>query len=374
VNEAIAEYTRPLGSEAKLEAGYTLTQNRLDTDFAVAAFDAASNRFGNDAAKSNRFHYRDAIHAFYVTYGRSFGKLGFLAGLRPEFTTVKSHLVNTNVTIPSDYSRIYPSLHLAYKLAEKHELQWNYSHRIHRPESDELNPFPEYADPFNLREGNPKLLPEDVHSVEAGYSFTDGDTSFTSTVYHRYLYHGFTSITRDIGGGVLLTTRENLSENRSTGLEFTANTELGKLAALNFSANGFSNTLDASNLGYSANKSDFSWIAKLGATLHLPRSTTLQLNANYSSARLTAQGERLPSFVANLGLRHDFRQKKAAIVLTVSDLFNSLKEASRIDTPLLRQEVDRRRSARVVYLGMIYNFGKPVKQAKDDPMKFDNSL
>jgi outer membrane receptor protein involved in Fe transport len=282
--------------------------------------------------------------------------------------------VDTGVTIPNDYARVYPSLHLAYKLTEKHELQWNYSHRVHRPESDELNPFPEYADPFNLRAGNPRLQPEDVHSIEAGYGYTNGDTSFTSTVYHRYLYHGFTTITRDIGGGVLLTTRENLAESRSTGLELTANTDFGKMASLNFSANTFFNTLDASNLGYSASKSDLSWIAKLGATFHLPRATTLQFNTNYASARLTAQGSRRPSFVANLGLRHDFAQKKVAVVLTVSDLFNSLKEATSIDTPLLQQEVVRRRSARIVYLGLIYNFGKPTKKSKDDPMKFDNAL
>ena len=43
-------------------------------------------------------------------------------------------------------------------------------------------------------------------------------------------------------------------------------------------------------------------------------------------------------------------------------------------TPLLRQEVTRRRSARIVYLGLLYNFGSPAKKSKDDPLKFDNSL
>lgn len=45
-----------------------------------------------------------------------------------------------------------------------------------------------------------------------------------------------------------------------------------------------------------------------------------------------------------------------------------------LDTPLLHQESTRRRSARIVYVGYIYNFGKPVKKSKDDPLKFDNSL
>jgi hypothetical protein len=119
---------------------------------------------------------------------------------------------------------------------------------------------------------------------------------------------------------------------------------------------------------------DVSWSAKLGATFHLPRSTLLQLNANYTSTRLTPQGSRLPTSVANLGVRHDFPGKKLAAVLTISDLFNSLKEASRLDTPLLKQEIVRRRSARIVYVGFIYTLGKPAKKSKDDGLKFDNAL
>ena len=158
------------------------------------------------------------------------------------------------------------------------------------------------------------------------------------------------------------------------GLEVTANTDFGKLASLNFSSNTFYNTIDASNLGFSASKSDVSWLAKLGVTLHLPRDTQVQFNTNYSSARLTPQGERRPTWVANLGARHDFAKKKAAVVLTVSDLFNSLKETNVLDTPLLKETVMRRRSSRIVYLGFIYNFGAPAKKNKDDSLKFDNSL
>ena len=58
-------------------------------------------------------------------------------------------------------------------------------------------------------------------------------------------------------------------------------------------------------------------------------------------------------------------------MLTISDLFNSLKEATVLDTPLLRQEIVRRRSARIVYLGFVH---QPAKKPKDDPLKFDNSL
>ena len=34
----------------------------------------------------------------------------------------------------------------------------------------------------------------------------------------------------------------------------------------------------------------------------------------------------------------------------------------------------RRRSSRIAYLGLIYNFGKPAKKPKKEDLQFDNTL
>ncbi len=373
-HEASVDYTQPLGGEAKFESGYDLTRESRDSDFYNEYLDPGSGAWVEDLTKSNRFILDRTIHAFYATYAHTFGSVGVQAGVRPEITTTESRLVTTGLTIPNDYARIYPSLHLTYRLAEAHEWQLNYSHRIHRPETEDLNPFPEYLDPFTLRAGNPHLRPEDIHSVETGYSYHQGDTSFTATGYYRYTYHGFTSLTTSLGNGILLTTRENLAVNRASGLELTANAELGGHVTLNFSSNTFFNTIDASNLGYSSSRSDVSWFGKVGLTWRVTPATQLQFNTKYASAILMPQGERRPMFLANIGLRHDLWQKKAALVLTVSDLFNSLKGENIVDTPLLHEVIVQRRSSRIIYLGITYNFGQPGKKPKDDPLKFDNSL
>ena len=371
--EAVIEYVLPIDDYSRLEAGYTRSEERLNTDFAVSSLDPATGVFINDSTKSNRFDFKQTIHAFYLTYARTMGRFGFLAGLRPEQANTKSLLVNTGETIPYDYFRVYPSLHLSHKTSEYQELQLNYSHRVRRPESDDLNPFPEYSDPFTLRAGNPRLRPEDIHSIEAGYQYRDNQNTFVATIYQRYLTNGFTNVTRDIGNSVLLTTHENLATSRFTGLELSATTDLGKKVSLNFSSNTYFNSIDASNLGFTGAKSDVSWSAKLGATIHLPKETLLQFNTNYTSTRLTPQGSRRPTYIANLGLRRDFLQKKLALVVTISDLFNSLKDSTVIDTPLLKEVFTRRRSSRIVYVGFSYSFGQQSKR-KDDALKFDESI
>jgi outer membrane receptor protein involved in Fe transport len=373
-SEALIEYLRPLAGGAKLEAGYTREAATNNMNFVGSVFDPVAGVWTLNTARSNRFIYDDTIHAFYATYGRPLGRFGFLGGVRLEQASINTNQVTAQVLGNNDYFRLYPSLHLSYNLTEAWQLQLNYSHRVRRPEGDDLNPFPEYQDPYNLRAGNPHLLPEDIHSIEAGLQYKNNDTTYLGTAYYRYQYHSITDVSRYLDSTTLLTTKENLATNRSAGLELAATRNLGSRAAVNFSSNAFYNEIDASNLGYRARKSTWAWNAKLGASVHVAKTTLVQFNTNYTAKRLTPQGDRLPTFVANLGLRHDFPDKKTAVIVTVSDLFNSLKDRTRLDTPALQEEITRRRSARIVYVGLIYNFGKPARKTKDDSLQFDNQL
>jgi outer membrane receptor protein involved in Fe transport len=370
--EATAEYDQPFTGDAKLEAGYSLETDKDDENFIGNFLDPASNAWVVDTTTTNRFIYRDVIHALYATYGRPVGDFGFLAGLRLEQTYIDTNQVTVLLRNKNDYFRAYPTLHLSYNLSDASQLQLNYSHRIHRPESDDLNPFPEYQDPYNLQAGNPDLKPEETHSIEAGYQYKKDETSYLATLYYRDTYHGFTTVTRYINSTTLLTTQENLAESRSGGLELAATANAGSRVSLNFSSNAFYNEIDASNLGFSGTKSAIAWNAKLGATIHASKTTLVQFNTNYNGRRLTPQGYRLPTVVANIGLKHDLADKKTSLVLTLSDIFDSQRESTVIDTPTLHDVSTRRRSARILYVGMIYNFGKAKKKAKDDTLQFDN--
>jgi outer membrane receptor protein involved in Fe transport len=293
--------------------------------------------------------------------------------LRLEGTVVHSDQITTHVTDRMDYYRIHPTLHLNYNLTDTSQLQLNYSHRIHRPESDDLNPFPEYQDPYNLRAGNPRLRPEETHSIEAGYQYRKDETTYLVAGYFRDTYHAFTTVTRYIDTVTLLTTHENLATNRSGGLELVATTNVGSRLSINTSANAYYSEINAGNLGFAGMRSTIAWTGKANVVWHAGKSDSLQVDANYAARRLTAQGYRLPTAVANLGWRHEFHDHRYAFTATISDVFNSLKERTVIDTPTLHDDVTRRRSSRIIYAGFIYSFGKPTKKPKND-LQFDNSI
>ena len=94
---------------------------------------------------------------------------------------------------------------------------------------------------------------------------------------------------------------------------------------------------------------------------------------NQRSARLTPQGKIYPNFVFNTGIRQDLFKKKVSAVLSVSDLFRTLKQKVQLNTGDLKQIAIGRRDARILYFGFSYRFGKTIKKA-EEKMQFENGL
>jgi outer membrane receptor protein involved in Fe transport len=368
------DYSNPLTEKSTLEAGYEGEFNKYDFNFSADSLNITQQKWVKDVARTNQFILDENIHALYVTYEYTFGNFGLLGGLRAEESFIKSHLVTNDTTLNNDYFSIYPTVHLSYKLSEISELQINYSRRTRRPEADDLNPFPEYRDPKNISRGNPYLLPEYIHSVEFGYKFQTDQISLVPSIYYRYTYNRFTSVTTFIHDSISVTTEENLSNDQSAGVELILSGNIGDWFTANANVNTFYNQIDASNLGYSNNKSTITWSSGLTCNIHFTSTSMAQINSNYRSKRLTPQGENASSYVANLGFRQELMDGKLSLNATIADLFNTLKRESRIDTQYLNRTVINTRDSRIFYLGFTYHFGVPPKKSKEDNIRYDDGL
>lgn len=367
------EYTNPLSESSKLEAGYSGSFTQLDKNFYGEYYDTVQQKFVKDLVKSNQFLYKEFIHAFYATYQHSYEKFGYELGLRAEPVNIKGNLVTKDSLISNNYFKVFPTVHLSYKI-KNNELQLNYSKRVNRAEGDDLNPFPEYRDPRNLRAGNPKLLPEIIHSVEFGYKWQNKNYSFVPSLYYRYKKNGFTTVTIPVNDSVLLTTQQNLSNDQSAGLELIFSAKAGKFFSANLSSNFFYEKIDATELGYSEKKSIVSMSLNYNSSFVFTPTTFLQISCNYRSARLTPQGKRYGTFVLNAGMRQDLLKKKISVILTVSDLFKTLKYKSELNSTYFNELSVGRRDAQIIYLGISYRFGKLIKKSNEEKLQFDNNL
>lgn len=356
-----------------LVTGYELELDKADMRY--LAEDYLNDIWVKNMEKSNDYIFKEQVHSLYATLEHPFGRLDVMAGLRGEQSFIKSELLTLAQNVKDNYFMFYPTLHTTYKMNDENEFQLNYSLRVNRPEGDDLNPFPEYQDPYNVRAGNPHLRPEKIHSLELGWQWNHDVTTIIVTPYYRYTFNKMTEITEDLGDGVMKTTKENMSSSKASGAELILNTSLGHWLACNLSSNLFYNAIDATDLGYSKTKDAFGWYVSLNANITPVKNFMMQLNTRYNSSILTPQGKKLSTYIMNFGAKYDLPRYNLSFTATVSDLFDTFRNTTVINTPTINQRVERRRNPRTFYVGVIYNFGTNGKIKKNaSKLQYDENL
>ncbi len=365
-----ADYVQPWTKDGKFECGLAYDGQDFDVDNRGQNFDAALAAWITDPARTNRFIYRTGTAALYFQAKRKFKAVTASLGLRYEHTRAATDASSTHPGEVSAYERVHPSVQLSRPVNDTLQLQVNYGHRLRRPTSDDVNPFPDYHDPYNLRAGNPQLRPEETHSLEAGLDSHTNDVNWTTAAFFRHTLHAFTPVTTTLSPVAILTTQQNLGNARAYGVDLSWSRQVAPFN-VTASATIYRSEIDASNLGLANTTANTTGDAKVSVELRTGKRDVWQLNANFSARRLTAQGYRLPASFVNLGWRHDV-DKNLAFVATVSDVFNSLRDRVVIDTPTLHDVIERRRAMRVFFAGFVYTFGRPDKKSKT--FEFDSSL
>ncbi len=367
------DYTDPVSETSKLEAGVALELHRQDIHSNADSLDTTQQIYLPNAAKTYRFKLDQAIQGVYTTWEQEFGKLSVLGGLRAEYAVVSSDLVTGAAGFTDRYAGLYPTLHVNYKTSEQGQLQLSYSRRIRRPESDDLNPFPEFTDPYNMEAGNPRLRPESIHLLELGYRLQTAHASFVPSIYYRYKTDAFTRLTTALNDSIFLRTMVNLASDQSAGFEPVVTMSFGRLLQGNVNANIFHEQIDASNLGYSDKKSVTSWSGTSTMNLTPWPATMFEATANYRSARLTPQGQGRPSFVLNVGARQNFGGDRFSLTLAASDLLKTQRQETELDVAGIQQHVQTRRDSQIFYAGLTYHYGRAEKKPKDKGLQFEDA-
>ena len=130
---------------------------------------------------------------------------------------------------------------------------------------------------------------------------------------------------------VVYSTNENVAKSQSAGMEVVLKDKLFRILDLTTTVNayyykldGFSYTIN-DQLVTGASDENFSWDARLLASLILPYDISLQATGNYTSRRVITQGHRDPSASLDLGLRKSFFNKALALAVNWRDVFQTRK-------------------------------------------------
>ena len=361
-----ADYNMPLGKFGKLETGYR-SQIRISDNSAIATiFDSPSGQFINDNRLSNIFHSKDQVHALYFNYQNQIKNFGYQIGLRAEdaeLNTNSSGLDASGAPISAParvaYKRLYPSLYLTQKFTGDQQVQLSYTRRVNRPRPWDTNPFIDYSDPLTWRQGNPNLLPEDVHSFELGYSKFWKKVTLISSVYVRQTNDVIQRV-RSVpdSNSVIIITPRNLSKELASGFELIAKVDVVKAWNFTGNVNIYHSKIDAVPEYQIAGNSGVNWNANITNNFVLPYNITIQIKGEYNSPQVMAQGKFKEMYAVDGGAKYDFPNKKSSLSLSVRDIFNTRKWGAVISDSFTTTDFQRYQRGPMGNITYSYRFGK----------------
>ncbi|WP_258101019.1 TonB-dependent receptor domain-containing protein [Marinoscillum pacificum] len=348
------DYTRPFTEQFTLEAGSQYLINDVGNDYSVE--NLIDGTWVLDESQTNNFEYMQNVLGVYATGAYELDKWGVKLGLRVENTDLETILTTTNERNDQNYNNFFPTVHASYKMSQTFSLQSGYSRRIFRPRLWDLNPFFNLRDNFNIRRGNPDLLPELTDSYEVAAVFNGDQISLSSAIYHRFT----TGVVERISfyeNNVNVTQPENIGTNNATGLELNGKYEPARWITINgdFNYNYYDRKgeLEGVSIDFQANQ----WSTKLNSKFKLPADFDLEVTGNYRSQFETVQGEQGDQLFMDLGARKKVMKGKGVINFSVRDVFASRIERNYVYQPTY-ELYSRSLRGTFVTLGFSYGFGK----------------
>lgn len=348
------DYVNPFKKNWRVEAGAMYDMNDVGNNYAV--YNEEMTGFVVDSAFTNDFEYNQKVLGVYSTGAYEGEKWGLKLGLRIENTDLTTVLINTNETNEQNYSNLFPTVHTSYKVSKKVQFQAGYSKRIFRPRLWDLNPFFNIQNNFNIRTGNPELLPEFGDSYEVTSIFYLKKLTLNASLYYLYttnVKENITSFEDDIS----ITRPVNVGTNNKVGVElnwkYTANTW--------FSANGDINYGSFNRVGeYQSQNFNFrgdQWSTKATTRFKIKGDIDFELTGTYESGFKTIQGKVSGFAAADAGLRKKIWKGKGVVNIAVRDIFASRIRETFVNQPTYYLTSLSRRG-RFITLGLSYSFGK----------------
>ena len=289
------DFTEPVSKSIVLETGVKTNMNLININSDIYLFDPQTADYNFNVAQSSAMKYNRNISACYISGTFKLKFIEVKAGCRYEYTDTDAHFAKTDdITIPS-YANFAPSLMLATKLKDNQKIKLSFSHRVERPDGEDLNPFINSTDPKNLVTGNPFLKPEIANKVELGYSkfFEKGKNIYVSLFCRRSnfdmqpftTYYPVYKVNDSAYSNVALTKTENIRSATNIGLNLSGSMPVTSKIELRSNISFYQRYINSGSLG-SNDINSFNYRINFNATYKVSSTLTIEAFGNFNSPRL----------------------------------------------------------------------------------------
>lgn len=356
---AKADYTKPLGTTSKFEAGLKTAFTKTDNEAIYT--NTVDGITTPDYGLSNKFLYDEWIHAAYVNLNKKVGKVDLQLGLRAEATTLKGrqlgNVIQPDTSFTRTYTNVFPTFYASYQADSVGNHIWSFSfgRRIDRPFFQDLNPFISPLDKFTFYGGNPGLLPTYSNNFSLTHTFKN---RINTSVNYGLTTDGINE-TLEIREGIYYSRPGNISTNHTLSLSVDGSTDISKWYRLNtylelghqiFESALYTEQLNASGTYFAANVTN---------SFQLGKGWNADIRGDYQSDVVYAQ-LLIKSFgTLNLAAQKKIIKDKGSLKLSLSDILYT-RRADGIINNLKDTDADwnSRLDTRSATLAFSYRFGK----------------
>ncbi len=330
------DYEKPLRSNSKLKLGLRSDFGNNKDDQDSYELNTTTGEYDKLPLLSTDVDYLQNVYAAYAIYSGEFkSKLGYQFGLRSEYTDRNIYMETLNSSTDIERLDLFPSAHFSYKLDKKNQLKANFSRRIQRPRSWNLEPFISWEDPYTVRQGNPDLLPEYIQSYELGWIKNVKKGSFSTELYYRNTINTIERIQEAYDSTVIIKRPVNAGESNSFGAELSYRKRLVKWWSIDLGVNSFYYQISGVLSGEAFQRESFSYNLRLSNTFNLKKDWKIQAISRYTSAIATAQGRTNDFLTLDLAVKKDFWQNKLSGALQFRNALNSMRRETWVETTVL---------------------------------------
>lgn len=357
VSTVMFDYVRVLPKNIRIEAGVKSIIRNSVIDSHSETKDT-TGIFNKDTLSTFQYSYDEQIYSSYGNFAQHIGKFKYQGGVRIERSFQTPNLISQNQVYAKNYFNIFPSAFLTYAVIKDLDLTLNYSRRINRASSENLNPFTSYADPYNLRKGNPELSPEFIDSYEFGVGYSKKKLSINGSVYYKDSKSVIQRYRMFYPNGYAAVTYINIDRSQSFGTELilTYRPLVWFKNVLSFNGN---------QIKYSDSKilqtptTGFNWSIKyIGSIDFWKKTASIQVNGKYNAPIITPQGTVQPRASMDISGEKNFKEGKWTVGFKLSDVFNTQEFRINVDIPTIQQTSTFKQTTRRFYLNLAYKFGK----------------
>lgn len=346
----------------KAEVGYQYTSYSEHGDYNIKYWDRAQHDYVWQDDLHAPFFYRRQIHSAYLMLNDKFGPLSVEAGVRADHTIDQMDIEIEGMSRYIKRMELFPSAHLMYEAPGKNFISAGYSYRTNRPGIWQLEPYITYEDYYTKMTGNPDIKPEYIHSAEVGYRKTIAEENTISvTGYYRHRKGVRERVRVAYEPGVTLDSLINAGNDRTWGVEMSAQVKAARWWSMNVNASLFDYKFDADYEGCTDSKNT-GYTASMINNFTLGRTSRLQFDANVVGPTVLTQGREDAYCYFDLAFRQQLFKNKISASIVAHDVFRTARYNNYRISPTLNSTTHVRPRYPNIVLSISYVFNSKHKE------------